>query len=188
MSPVEQLLRDLRTILQESRLKYAVVGGMAVRAYGIPKPTYDVDFLISIEASRVPSLIEVIERAGYDIACPVTGIENASGPFQRLLNVTTIVEGRRLVADLFRAENAFQSLVLERRVHVEVNDFDFWIASVEDLILLKLAAHRYRDLADVLDVLTITTKLDKAYLDHWADKLRVTDKLATARKAFNEGR
>jgi hypothetical protein len=48
MNDVATALRDIANALERLGLKYAVIGGIAVRAYGIPRPTYDVDFTVAI--------------------------------------------------------------------------------------------------------------------------------------------
>jgi hypothetical protein len=48
MNDVVAALQDLSGIMERLGLTYAVIGGIAVRAYGIPRPTYDVDFMLAI--------------------------------------------------------------------------------------------------------------------------------------------
>jgi hypothetical protein len=48
----------------------------------------------------------------------------------------------------------------------------------EDIILLKLIAHRRKELADIDDILALCKDLDVAYLNRWAAKLNLTDRLA----------
>jgi hypothetical protein len=40
-------LRDLVAFFDEMRLPYALMGGLAVRVHGIPRPTYNIDFSVA---------------------------------------------------------------------------------------------------------------------------------------------
>ena len=58
-------------------------------------------------------------------------------------------------------------------MRLEVDDVLAWVASPEDLILLKLVAARPRDIADVMDICLAQGQLDEFYLRHWAKELHV---------------
>lgn len=180
MTPVEELLRDLVGLLERMRLPYAVMGGLAVRAHGLPRPTYDVDVTISIDHETLPEFIAELDEMGYDV-----GDEYRGGWVDRvaempLIKAKTFVEGRPLVADIFLVENDFQRSFMERRVLGHIDDFKAWLVSPEDLVLLKLVANRPRDQSDVQDVLLIQGTLDEPYLRHWAAQLGVADELEKA--------
>lgn len=48
MTSLNDALRDMLALFQRLQIPYAIVGGLAVRVYGIPRPTQDVDFTIAI--------------------------------------------------------------------------------------------------------------------------------------------
>ena len=75
--------------------------------------------------------------------------------------------------DIFIAESAFQESLISRRAGHTLDDALVWLVSPEDLILLKLIAHRPRDLADIGDVLFMQGQLDEIYLRRWAASLGV---------------
>ncbi len=70
--------------------------------------------------------------------------------------------------------------MMERKLHMPVNGFEAWVASPEDIILLKLMASRHRDLGDVQDIFFMQGQLDEAYLQKWAVKLGVAVALQQA--------
>jgi hypothetical protein len=186
MTPVEKLLRDLVGLLERADIPYALMGGMAVRAHGLPRPTYDVDVTVSIERDDLPSLFEQIDALGYDVGDQFRGGWLDSVANMPLFKATTFADGRTVSADIFVAENIFQKSLIERRVRDSIEGLQAWFVTPEDLILLKIVADRYRDRVDVQDVLTMHPSLDDAYLDLWAEKLNVTDKLAAARDEFRK--
>ena len=68
MNPVEGVFHDFVKLFERLDVPYAVMGGLAVRAHGIPRPTYDVDLAILIDRQQLAALINEICRLGYDVA------------------------------------------------------------------------------------------------------------------------
>lgn len=48
-------------------VRYAVMGGIAVRFNGIPRATYDVDFTVAVEQKRLPELYRRVRDLGYTV-------------------------------------------------------------------------------------------------------------------------
>ncbi len=180
MTPVEQLLSDLIVTLNDLTIPYAMIGGWAVRAYGVPRPTYDVDLTILINREELPQLFAAIDKVGYDVDdMYLRGwTDNVAG--MPLVKAKTFVDGRTLVGDIFLAENPFQISLIKRRLKLPVNGLNAWVASPEDIILLKLVASRHRDLGDVQDILFMQDQLDESYLRKWAAELDISGALEQA--------
>lgn len=49
---VEHVLFEIVDLCGRLQLEYAIMGGIAVRVHGIPRPTFDVDFELTISALR----------------------------------------------------------------------------------------------------------------------------------------
>lgn len=179
MNHVDEELRNFVRLFDSLGLDYAVMGGIAVRAHGIPRPTQDVDFTLAIERSRLPELFDAARDAGYDVpeAFAAGWVDYVAG--MPLVRVGRYVEGHSIDVDLFLAESPFQLEVLARAKSEQIDDLTVRVVSPEDLILLKLLAHRPRDIADIGDILFVQGTLDEAYLRHWAVKLGVLTRLET---------
>ncbi len=180
MTPVEKLLGDLIKLLTDLQIPYAIIGGWAVRAYGVPRATYDVDLKLSIKREQLSDLFDAIDELGYDVDDMYKGGWTDKVAGMPLVKAKTFIDGRTLVADLFLAETPFQSSVMNRKQLIPVNGFKAWVASPEDIILLKLMANRYRDLGDVQDILFMQGPLDELYLRKWAKELALVDALEKA--------
>jgi predicted nucleotidyltransferase len=177
MRDLARAIGQLRSIFEQLQLTYAVMGGIAVRAYGIPRATYDVDFTVAIPRARLGEFYTCAEQAGYTVpeAYRTGWVEQVSG--MPLVKLRTYLEGRGVDVDLFLAESAFQTELLARRRQETVDGEQLWLISPEDLILLKLVAFRPRDQADIGDVLFTQGRLDEAYLRRWAAPLGVAERL-----------
>jgi hypothetical protein len=70
MKSIEAALLDLVAICDSMRIAYAVMGGLAVRVHGIPRPTHDVDLTLSIDRAELGELFEQLEGRGYSVPQP----------------------------------------------------------------------------------------------------------------------
>lgn len=161
------------------------MGGMAVRAHGLPRPTYDVDIAILIDRDELPTLFDEIDSAGYDIADVYKSGWADSVAGMPVVKATTFDDGRAIVADLFLAETEFLRVLVDRRLQDEVDGVRTWLISPEDLVILKLVADRDRDRADVQDILAMNPTLDQEHLKYWSGQLGVADNLRKALNKFN---
>lgn len=177
MTDLTTVIHDLVDVFDRLGLPYAIMGGIAVRAHGIPRPTYDVDFTLAVPRERLADMFATISDRGYTVPEQYTRgwVDSVGG--MPLVKVRLFLDGRAVDADIFLAETAFQREVIARRITAEVEGRPIRLVSAEDLILFKLIASRPRDLIDVQDVLFTQGRLDEAYLRHWAGPLGVEAKL-----------
>ena len=98
----------------------------------------------------------------------------------KLVKIKRYVVGRSIDVDLFLAEAPYQEEVLRRKCLADVEGRRYWIASAEDLVLLKLVAGRPRDWIDVADVLFTQGRLNEDYMYRWAVELGVENELTRA--------
>jgi flagellar biosynthesis regulator FlaF len=164
-------------VLEKRNIPYVVMGGLAVRVHGIPRATYDVDFTIALARELLPSLYDALEDIGLAIPEVYRSgwVDQVAGmPF---VKARLYVDGKSTDVDMFLAEAPYQADLLARRVESVIFDRKVWIASVEDLVLLKLIANRLRDQADIADIRMVQGSLDEAYMRRWAPALGITDRL-----------
>ena len=178
MPSLKETLQQFVQIFEEMQIPYAVMGGLAVRLYAIPRPTYDVDFTIAIARERLPALYDALEAAGYTV-----GDEYRKGWTDTIAGMPLIKtrlyleNGRGIDVDIFLAESDFQQKLLSRRKRELFDERPVCFVTAEDLILLKLVASRPRDIADVTDVLFTQGRLDVEYMRSWAVRLQITEAL-----------
>lgn len=105
MTDLAQALRDFVLLFDRMGTPYAVMGGIAVRVYGIPRPTHDIDFTLAIHRDRLPDLYDALRALGYTVP-----EEYATGRVDRvagmpLVKVRLYLEGRGVDIDIFLAES-----------------------------------------------------------------------------------
>lgn len=177
MINVVETLHTLVELFDQLSIDYAVMGGFAVRAHGVPRPTYDIDVTIVLERTHLPKLFDRLREQDYSI--PET---YESGWVDELKNLP-LVKLRRylgdesLDVDLFLVEHKFQREVMRRRIRLDADRRIMWVVSPEDLVLFKLLAGRPRDRGDIADVLFIQGQLDESYMRRWAPELGVEKQL-----------
>ncbi len=122
MKSIEAALLDLVAICDSMRIAYAVMGGLAVRVHGIPRPTHDVDLTLSIDRAELGELFEQLEGRGYSVPQPYKDgwlDEIAEMP---LIKVRAYLDaGHGIDVDIFVAESEFQKSLIQRRIPIESN-------------------------------------------------------------------
>lgn len=178
---VEHVLMTIVDLFEQFSVDYAVMGGIAVRVHGVPRPTYDVDFTVAInEGHQLSAFFDEAETLGFEVPSIYrTGWRDAVGSMPLLKLKTYLAAGKSVDVDIFLVKTEFQKSVLSRRLSVDFEGRNLWFVTPEDLVLLKLIANRPRDLGDVIDVIFVQGELDEQYMHYWASKLGIEDRLTS---------
>lgn len=187
MTELTRALLDLVQAFDRLAIPYAVMGGMAVRVYGIPRATYDIDFTAAIGLDRLGELFAAVLGLGYTVPEQYESgwVDRVAG--MPLVKFRRYLSGQGVDVDVFLAESPFQQQLLARRRREHIEQTLVWFVSPEDLILLKLLAGRPRDIADVGDILFTQGQLDEKHLRRWAMELGLKSQLEQAlRDAANQ--
>jgi hypothetical protein len=180
MKDIASSLHDLVRLFETLGIPYAVMGGLAVRVYAIPRPTFDVDFTAAVGRDRLPVLYEHLKALGYTVPDAYAKGWVDTVAEMPIVKTKLFVEGRSIDVDIFLAESPYQQQLLVRRRSEELDGLPVWFVSPEDLVLLKLISYRPRDIADIGDVLFTQGRLDEDYLRQWAATLGVSTRLDEA--------
>jgi len=158
--PVHQTMRRVADALEAAGIPYAIVGGMAVNAHGHRRTTGDVDFLLT--------------AAGLDAfrkLLAVGGFEQVPGRPRRFLDRAHNVTFDVLVTGLFPGSGQPGPVAYPDPADVSTEMDGRHVVNLATLIQLKLAARRYQDFADVVNLIGVHS-LDESFLDQLHPSVR----------------
>lgn len=176
--------------LEELALDYLIGGSLASSLHGIPRSTQDADVAVDLPLSRVGELVAALAGRFY------VDEEMARDAVARASSFNVVHLETMFKVDLFvLGSDPMSRSELARRQRYQVGPSltDVFVASAEDTILQKLIWYRRgnevsdRQWQDVVDVLRVQgRRLDRGYLDRWADELDLRPLLDEARAAAGQ--
>ena len=177
----QELLLDCVRRLNESGVTYMVTGSMASNAWGIPRTTHDLDFVVQLPPSHISTLVRAFESPDYFL--DEASVRSAYRPPHQF-NAIHIPSALKADFWLLSAE-PFEREMFQRRIEDTWFGQKMWITTAEDIILHKLHWNRIspseRQRGDVGGVIAVQQgKLDEAYLRHWAAEMGLTGDLEDA--------
>jgi hypothetical protein len=138
-------LRILVGKLQESKIEYALCGGLALAVYGLPRATIDIDLLITKDS--LADVQTIAQELRYTLKA--TPMEFAKGVIE-IHRVSKIdpESGDLFSLDFLLVTPEIDSVWRSRR-EVEWEDGKLWLVSREGLITLKSLRGSGQDLDDI---------------------------------------
>ncbi|WP_258359490.1 nucleotidyl transferase AbiEii/AbiGii toxin family protein [Moorella sulfitireducens] len=153
------------TILEKIDMPYCLIGGYAVAAYGAPRYTADVDFLVSRLNDYLAHLQANLQEENLSFVLSRTDVLD---PLGDIITIKLTVP-----VQLIEAKYTYHYKAIERAQIIKYENHDLKIISPEDLIILKLKAGGPKDLWDVENILSHQEDLDITYLLQQTKSLRV---------------
>jgi hypothetical protein len=145
-------MRRLVQNLRKAKIAYAIMGGMAVNAHHYERTTKDVDILLTEQGFQ--EFRRRFVPKSYD---PVTGRP------RRFLDRRHGVTFDVLVTGLFPGSGAPGPIAFPDPAAVSETILKMQVVNLPTLIQLKLAARRYRDFGDVVELIRFNG-LDESFL------------------------
>jgi hypothetical protein len=147
----------LFTLLAAARIRFVVVGGLALLLHGLDRLTADVDLAIDLSTDAALEAVRALTQGGYRSMAPVDPVSLADPELRREWQATRGMKvfsfwdttNTRPTVDVMLApvvsfDELWADAALTRIGSVEVR-----IASVQHLIRMKEAAGRPQDLVDL---------------------------------------
>ena len=148
---------ELFRAFEENKIRYLVVGGVAVVLHGFVRATADLDLMVALDPENLKAFVTLMKKMGYKPKSPVA-IEDfllaknrKSWKEEKGMRVFSLFhpkKGSELI-DVFVDEPIPFTEAYERRLTIQVGDLPIAVASTEDLIKLKQQAGRAQDLEDI---------------------------------------
>jgi len=178
---LEELAVLVVETIEAANVDFMIVGAIAAGAYGIPRSTRDVDFLIELNSGDgLPAVISKLEQ----------WVE-----FDPQVVFDTLTWGRRQVG-LSRSQPPFKVEFFElfddpfvqsefsrrQRIFIPILNCKAWLPTPEDVVVQKLRWGRNKDLDDARDVLAVQEpeNLDMDYIRRWCAEHETSGRLDAA--------
>jgi hypothetical protein len=169
-----QALRRILSVLENLKVPYALIGGLALAFHEVVRATKDLDLLILLSPVEMERLVGQLRANGFRAQArkgvhgdPVVGVVVVDLPI-----------GAGLVpCDLVLPSARWQSQAVRTAGTFEVEGFQVRVVQARDLFLLKLYAGGPQDLLDAGSLLRLQ---DEATRNEWKDaasKLRMGEEL-----------
>ena len=153
---MEEEVKISSHILSEHRVKYVIIGGIAVLNWGDPRTTRDVDIVITLFPSHLEAVIEDFIKCGF------TARKDTVKRLRQGLAV-------KLKHGIYSVDLRLSSFTLDKQAirrarYIKFARVRIPIASKEDLIVYKLANFDFKDKADIEGVIRRQRRIDFDYI------------------------
>lgn len=157
MPAAESDFDQIFAALEQRRVRYLVVGGVAVVLHGHPRFTADLDLIVALDPPNVAAAMEALSSLGYRPRAPVAAREFADPKKRRewIQEKGLVVfslwspEHPATEIDLFVAEPFPFDPAFERAARLSLGSSSVTVAAIPDLIALKQRAGRGKDREDI---------------------------------------
>lgn len=165
MNPLGRALALITAFLNERRIPYMVIGGVANLVWGEARATLDVDATVLVEEPQWPGLIEEL-RGSFRI------IPKDPEEFLRDTHVLPIETGDGIRIDLIWARLPYEHAAIARATIEDVANQQVRVCRPEDLIIHKIISERPKDRDDVRNIIRHQgAHLDRQYLTRAVQEL-----------------
>jgi hypothetical protein len=150
--------------LERAGVRYLVVGGVAVVLHGYLRTTLDLDLVVQLEPDNLERALTVFEKLGFQPQVPVP-LRSFADPQTReawrsTKNMTVFSLGHPehlgFALDLFVQEPFDFDSVYRRALRVPLEEIQATVVSREDLVAMKRAVGRARDIEDIQALLDLS--------------------------------
>ena len=133
----EQLLK----LLKENHVKFVIIGATAFPVHGYSRATLDIDIFIKPEKANAQRTLKALKEFGYD----VTDIT-----IDDLLTKKVLIRQYVIETDIHPIVKGITfERVWRNKVKARFGKTFVWFASLDDLITMKKAASRTKDVEDL---------------------------------------
>jgi len=133
----ESLLKSLK----EHKVQFVIIGATAFPVHGYSRATLDIDIFVKPEISNAKKTLSALKDFGYDVSDIAV---------DEVLTKKILIRQYLVETDIhpFVKGVSFDE-VWKNRVKAKFGDTFVWFASLDDLIKMKKAAGRPKDLEDL---------------------------------------
>ncbi len=134
-------VKVLLKLLREHKVRFVVIGATAFPVHGYSRATLDIDLFIKPEASNAKRVLKALSDFGYDVS---------DISVDDLLTKKVLIRQYLLETDLHPfVKGVTFDRIWSNKTKAKFGDIFVWFASLDDLIKMKQAAGRPKDIEDL---------------------------------------
>lgn len=141
----------------KKKIKYIVVGGMAVNLHGIPRATYDIDLLLYLEDKNLKKYLALLKSWGFKPKAPVDIMDFAKKEKRmdwirhknmKAFNLVNPDWAIREIDIIIDSPVNYRKAIANIK-YIRLYDVDIPTISIADLISMKRKSGRLQDKDDI---------------------------------------
>ena len=148
-SPLAELFGDLKAVFEITKSRWYLFGAQAAIIHGAARLTADVDITVILGDSTVKSLVDALNRTGFELR-----ISNATefAAQTKILSVAHLKSG--IPVDIVLGGQGLEEQFAFRARQCEFYGVEVPVACKEDIIAMKILSGREKDLGDTLAIIS----------------------------------
>lgn len=155
LAPFLTPLLDLQKLINHTKCKGMIIGGIANNLLAKPRFTTDIDVVILLADEQISEFLKLAYKIGF--------IPRVKNPIDfALVNRVLLLKHKKSAIDIDISLGLlpFEISALERSRAFKIGKLTFRIPIPEDLIIFKAVAHREKDLIDIKEIIRNNPKID----------------------------
>lgn len=151
----ENILRDFK----KAKVRYVLVGGIAVNLHGALRSTADLDILVEMSDANLGKVVRILKQRGYRVKQPV----DPAGLADKAVRADWIKNKHLKAFNFYHANNLQEvDLIIDSPVsysaarkdaaRIKVDDLTLPVVSLRHLIKMKSASARPVDKLDIAEL------------------------------------
>lgn len=168
----QDVFRRITGALDGAGIAHMLTGSFASSYHGPPRATQDIDFVIEASPDRLRAFVAQLPPEEYyvDLAAALRALQK-EGQF----NVIDLATGWKIDL-MIRRSRPFSKAEFGRRLAVELEGVQLFIATAEDVVVAKLEWAKRggseRQIGDAAGILRVRGgELDRAHIETWVREL-----------------
>jgi len=133
LAEIKNVLSRLEKIFKATKLKYVIVGGIAVIHYGHVRATQDIDIIIEDDSSKISQFLGLLRAYNFDVM-----EDQFKMAYQERTNISIFDNDSFLRLDIKVADKQREFDVLKNAINEKILGQELSIASLEYVLIGKI--------------------------------------------------
>lgn len=141
---------DIFSALNKRKIRYLVVGGLAVNLYGVSRMTIDLDLLISLDENNKSEFYKIMRQLKFKTKKPELAKKLMTTDYkpERIKVVTFFRDEFELIDVFLQPPVDFEEAYAQKKMF-NIDNINIPVISFDMLIKMKEQSDRERDLRDI---------------------------------------